>query len=223
MKRSKSSHDLEHYYKQRAKEYEDIYERPERQDDLQFLKTIISSTFQDRNVLEIACGTGYWTRYISECAESILATDINRDVLNLARSKSYHRCPVKFLKSNAYSLENVREKFTAGFCGFWWSHVPMSRRAEFLKVFHDRLDHDALVIMIDNNYVDNSNTPISRKDQEGNTYQIRKLKTDKEYEVLKNFPDENELGQYFARFADDIRITKMTYYWLLQYTLKRSG
>ena len=223
MNRSKSSEDLELYYKQRAKEYEDIYKRTERQDDLRSLRTIIGSIFQGRNVLEIACGTGYWTQYISECAVSILATDLNRDVLNPARSKNYHNCPVKFLKSDAYSLENVRNKFSAGFCGFWWSHVPISRRAEFLKVFHNRLDPDALVVMIDNNYVDRSSTPISRKDQQGNTYQIRKLKTGQEYEVLKNFPNENELRQLFEEVGENIRLTNFTYYWLLQYTVIRSG
>jgi SAM-dependent methyltransferase len=223
MKRSKSSEDLELYYKQRAKEYEDIYKRPERQDDLRSLKTIISSILQDRNVLEIACGTGYWTQFIAESATSILATDLNRDILNLARSKSYHTCPIKFLKSDAYLLENVREKFSAGFCGFWWSHVPMSRRAEFLKVFHSRLGHDALVVMIDNNYVDGSSTPISRKDREGNTCQIRKLKTGQEYEILKNFPEENKLRRLFEEFGENIRFTNLTYYWLLQYTVKRPG
>lgn len=33
-----------------------------------------------RRVLEVACGTGYWTKTLSETAERIVAKDIGEDV-----------------------------------------------------------------------------------------------------------------------------------------------
>lgn len=75
------------YYSERAGEYEEIYQKPERQDDLNKLKRILKEIFRDKSVYEIACGTGYWTRVISNTAKIIRASDINGPVLEIARSK----------------------------------------------------------------------------------------------------------------------------------------
>ena len=79
--------DMVQYYADRASEYERIYAKPERQSDLATLKDLIRKTFLDRSVLEIACGTGYWTEVLAGCAQSVVATDINEDVLEIARAK----------------------------------------------------------------------------------------------------------------------------------------
>lgn len=47
------------YYAARAAEYERIYDKPERQAELQRLRALIPAYLAGRSVLEIACGTGY--------------------------------------------------------------------------------------------------------------------------------------------------------------------
>jgi len=47
------------YYAKRAREYERIYDKPERQGDLDALKNLCHHTFTGHRVLEIACGTGF--------------------------------------------------------------------------------------------------------------------------------------------------------------------
>ena len=222
MEKTKNVINLEAYYTRRANEYEDIYKRPERQNNLRSLESILRSLFRDRHVLEIACGTGYWTQYIANSASTIVATDISKEVLNLAKSKNYQSCSVTFQQTDAYSMEKVGDNFNAGFCGFWWSHIPLTRRTQFLEIFHSKLNPGALVVMIDNNYVEGSSTPVSRKDEEGNTYQVRKLKDGTRYEVLKNFPEESNLHNFFEKVGENIQINNLTYYWLLKYNLKKS-
>jgi len=222
MGKTKNVINLEAYYTRRANEYEDIYKRPERQNNLRSLESILRSLFRDRHVLEIACGTGYWTQYIAKSASTIVATDISKEVLNLAKSKNYQSCSVTFQQTDAYSMEKVGDNFNAGFCGFWWSHIPLTRRTQFLEIFHSKLNPGALVVMIDNNYVEGSSTPVSRKDEEGNTYQVRKLKDGTRYEVLKNFPEESNLHNFFEKVGENIQINNLTYYWLLKYNLKKS-
>lgn len=58
--------DIISYYKDRAKEYEKKYSKPERQEDLKSIATILQEIFADKQVLEIACGTGYWTEKIAD-------------------------------------------------------------------------------------------------------------------------------------------------------------
>jgi demethylmenaquinone methyltransferase/2-methoxy-6-polyprenyl-1,4-benzoquinol methylase len=213
---------MEQYYAQRAAEYDRIYDKPERQNELAELKSILSRGFFDRkgsglDVLEIACGTGYWTQYIARSAASILATDYNQEVIDLARKRDYGQCRVSFKLADAYSLADIPSGFSAGFCGFWWSHIPINRRLEFLTAFHSHLVSGARVIMIDGRYVEGSSTPIARKDKSGNTYQIRHLDDGSTHEVIKNYPAESELKADFEKFAVDLKITLLQYFWMIDY------
>ena len=72
---------LEGYYAKRAREYEQVYEKPERQAELAFLRGRIPLLFAARTVLEVACGTGYWTQHIAKTAKHVHACDINEPVL----------------------------------------------------------------------------------------------------------------------------------------------
>ncbi|MBK6998068.1 MAG: methyltransferase domain-containing protein [Lewinellaceae bacterium] len=96
------NHDLVSYYKDRAQEYEKVYLKPERQNDLQKATTILQSLFLQKKVVEIACGTGYWTERIADTATSILATDINKSVIEIAENKHYKN-QVNFELSDIYN------------------------------------------------------------------------------------------------------------------------
>src|ERR1051326_861454 len=96
MNAKKPAGSLLDYYARRAGEYEKIFAKPERQPDLVALRALLPGLFAGRDVLEIACGTGYWTPIISESARSILATDINEEVLDIARHKAYPNRNVTF-------------------------------------------------------------------------------------------------------------------------------
>lgn len=205
------------YYAQRAAEYERIYAKPERQADLRALKQSLSRAFPGDHLLEVACGTGYWTQFIAMSAATILATDYNSEVIDLARRKDFGACRVEFAEADAYLLDGITGGHTAGFHGFWWSHMPIAKIGTFLSVFHARLSSGAKVVMIDNAYVEGSSTPISRQDADGNTYQIRRLQDGSEYEVLKNFPTEAKLRESLSRYVTDISIQFLQYFWILEY------
>lgn len=211
---------LEKYYAERASEYDNVYQKPERQKDLTELSSALSVAFESLDVLEIACGTGYWTQFIARGAASVFATDYNPEVIEIAKSRNYHDCQVSFLLSDAYILENVMKKFSAGFCGFWWSHVAKGRIKKFLEVFHSQLYAGSKVVIIDNRYVEGSSTPIARKSEEGDTYQLRKLENSSTYEILKNFPTEVELISILEEVSSDLELKFLQYYWMVNYKTK---
>jgi demethylmenaquinone methyltransferase/2-methoxy-6-polyprenyl-1,4-benzoquinol methylase len=207
------------YYAARAREYERIYHKPERQDDLRKLRDFVESSFVGTDIFEVACGTGYWTEILARSAKSVMATDINEEVLAIARSKSMDARKVEFRIENAYTLPELPQKFTAGFSGFWWSHIPKAKIECFLRGFHRVLAPQARVVLIDNLYVEGSSTPISRTDEDGNTYQTRRLDDGSEHEVLKNFPTESELRAAVEPLASNVRVEFLQYYWILSYRL----
>src|SRR6185436_11300113 len=110
------------YYSRRAAEYERIYHKPERQADLARLREHLRSLLTGRRVLEVACGTGYWTAAIADAALSITATDASEEVLEVARAKRLDG-RVTFRRADAWKAGELSCDFDAGLAAFWWSHV----------------------------------------------------------------------------------------------------
>jgi ubiquinone/menaquinone biosynthesis C-methylase UbiE len=207
------------YYAGRAQEYERIYHKPERQQDLQRLREFVGRTFEASHVFEVACGTGYWTEVLTRTAASVLATDINEEVLAVARTKPIDSRKVIFRQEDAYALTVLPRKFDAGFAGFWWSHIPRARLQSFLAGFHRLLAPGARLVFMDNAYVEGSSTPISRVDDYGDTYQMRRLDDGSQHEVLKNFPSESALRATVDGMGLGVQVEFLQYYWILNYRL----
>ncbi|MEN3290841.1 MAG: hypothetical protein V7642_94 [Burkholderiales bacterium] len=211
--------DLAAYYAKRADVYEEVYRKPERQADLAVLHEHVAEALRGHHVLELACGTGYWTRSFADSAASVLATDINSEVIELAKAKGLPADKVRFMLADAFDPQ-VGGTFSAVFAGFWWSHVKRQDQAGFLARLRDKAGKDALLVMVDNVYVEGSSTPIARTDADGNTYQIRTLPNGERYEVVKNFPTDSALRKKLGASVKDIRILRLEHYWMLTGRLK---
>jgi ubiquinone/menaquinone biosynthesis C-methylase UbiE len=215
----KSDRQLSAYYAARAGEYERVYDKPERQADLARLRDLIPGYFIDRRVLEIACGTGYWTQFIAPVARKITAIDINPETLAIARSKQLPENRVSFDVGDVQCLSPSYEAFTGAFAGFWWSHLRRGSRGAFLESLHRALSPGAIVVALDNLYVEGSSTPVSHTDADGNSYQCRELADGTKHTVLKNFPTEAELVADIEGYATAVEYTALEYYWALKYEL----
>lgn len=213
------STDMVAYYTKRAPTLEQVYEKPERQSDLTALQQHVCGALRGHEVLEIACGTGYWTERIADCAASVLATDVSPDIMRYAQAKDLPSGKVGFAVADAFDLR-VQGHFNACFAGFWWSHVKREDQARFLTGLRKVLDKDRLLVMIDNSYVEEGHVPTARTDAEGNTYQIRTLPDGERYEVVKNYPSDSALRKKIGPYAKDIRILRLTHYWMLTCRLK---
>ncbi len=205
---------LAEYYAQRAAEYERIYAKPERQADLAALRARIAGLFAKRAVLELACGTGYWTDVIAAGAARLTALDLNDEVLAVARAKP-NAAKVSFVRGSAYEIPDFGRRHDALFAGFWWSHVPLERLDGFLTDCLAAVAPGALIAFLDNRYVEGSSTPLARRDAHGNSYQLRTLDDGSTHEVLKNFPSASELIQRAARHGWGAHVDLLEHYWLL--------
>ena len=208
---------LQSYYRRRAAEYEAIYAKPERQHDLAALRELIPRRLAGRRVLEIACGTGYWTEQVAPVAREIVAIDAVEEPMQLARGKSYPPGRVRFVLQDAYDLASDLGRFDAALAVFWWSHVPRRRIGEFLASLHARLEPGATVLLMDNLYVEGSSTPVGARNTDGDTHQRRRLGDGTETLVLKNFPSMEDVAADLAPHS--VRFEKLRYYWLAEYCL----
>jgi ubiquinone/menaquinone biosynthesis C-methylase UbiE len=210
---------MNEYYDKRAKEYEDVYRRDDsiRQTEQIQIKDELKRLFAGKSVLEIACGTGYWTECIAEVANSVTGVDTSNEVLEIAKLKNIR---ADFIYGDAYNLENIKGIFNAGCANFWFSHIEKERIDHFLNGFHKRIKKDSPVFMADNRYIEGIGGKLIKEDNSDNTYKIRKLSNGREFRIIKNYFEKNELQLIFERYAKEINIIMGQCFWWIKYIIK---
>jgi len=206
------------YYSERAKEYENVYSKPERKDELKKITITLQNIFRNKSLIEIACGTGYWTERISQTAKSVYAIDINDSVLEVAKSKSYSQNNVTFAKMDLYGMK-LNEQYESLFGGFILSHIKWQEINNFMKIISEFVIPGGRIVLLDNNYVEGSSSPIIFTDEFGNTYQKRKLLDRSEHIIIKNFLTREYLFEVLKDRFTDIEFINMKYYWVLSFRI----
>jgi demethylmenaquinone methyltransferase/2-methoxy-6-polyprenyl-1,4-benzoquinol methylase len=207
------------YYRQRAPEYDQFYQVPEFQDDLAQLEHWVIENVRGRSVLEIAAGTGHWTKIAARVAKSVTATDANPETLAIAKRRRLGS-HVTFRSADAYALPDFATRFDVGMAHLWWSHVPRERRQEFLAGFVSRLKPRAAVLMLDQRFGKSFSIPCARRDTRGNRYELRRVASGKMFEVVKNYPSTSNLHADLSTLCADIRIMKLKHFWALSAHLR---
>ncbi|MCK5115069.1 MAG: class I SAM-dependent methyltransferase [Candidatus Aegiribacteria sp.] len=161
--------------------------------------------FNGRDVLEIACGTGYWTEIIAKTAKSILATDVNRSMVKQAKKRLSGVKNVEFKVSNAYSLVEIPSGFSGAFSVLWWCFMPKSKIKEFLKILHSKLKPDSIVSFMCQ--LADSDAGNHLHDSNGNMVAKRMI-DNRYYNIVKNIPSEEELRDILAPISTDLKYSK---------------
>jgi SAM-dependent methyltransferase len=210
------------YYERRAPEYEAIYARPERQPDLCRLASDLSALVAGRHVLELACGTGYWTRRMAAVAASVAATDASERLARSAARSCDPAAAVSWSVMDAFA-PRFDEDVDCVVAGFFFSHVPLPRIGALLSGLATAAAPETLLVFFDNRYVEGSSTPVATTDAAGNGYQLRRLADGSEHRILKNFPTAVELRTALAAVGNEIRVREYEYYWLASCKLGSNG
>jgi SAM-dependent methyltransferase len=208
------------YYAKSAASHDRIYDEPARQHDLAALREQLAQQLRGHAVLELACGTGYWTSVIATAADSVLATDINPEMVALGEQRKLPGDKVQFRVADAFRLPPDLGSFTAIFIGFWWSHVRRAEQEGLLAQLRARVGKDVLLVLADDCYVEGSSETIARTDLEGNTYQICSVPDGERYEIPKNYPSDSALRKRLGGAVREIKIMRLENYWLLSCRLK---
>ena len=203
------------YYRARAPEYEQIYYRdvPKRRQEIADHFEFVEKLAAGKSVLELACGTGYWTQAAAKNAKEVIATDIAPEMIKEAQNKKYNS-PVTFINSDIHNLPFKKAEFDLIIIGFWFSHEPKQNYSRFFEIIQKPLKADGQIWLIDNNPpAEGAKSDFLHSDESGNNFKRRRLDDGEEFSILKNYFTENELLNLFSKPFRIKQLTHDIYYW----------
>jgi SAM-dependent methyltransferase len=136
------------------------------------------------DVLEIACGTGIWTRHLLTHARAVTAIDAAPEMIARARQ----RVPAQ---SVTFCVADVLDwippqHFDTVFFAFWLSHVPAAAFGRFWSVVRGALANEGRVLFVDDQpvaadretYVAGSGEVVERCLSDGTRHRLIKVARD---------------------------------------------
>ena len=190
------------YYGARAPEYDDWWFRRARYRldaaaesawfaDVTELEAALERFGPSGDVLELAAGTGNWTRHLVGYAGRVTAVDAAAEVLELNRAKL--GAAVDYVLADVFAWEPPRA-FDVCFFGFWLSHVPSGRFEAFWQLVERALKPDGRVFLVDNAQLGDPRHMVSASGE----VVRRSLSDGREFDSEKRFWAPAELEQLLA-------------------------
>ena len=191
------------YYDERAAEYEDLWFRRGPHDrgpgfnERWFRETAMVEAAADAfdasgRVLELACGSGLWTRRLAPRASRLVAVDSSPAMLELNRGR-FGSPNVTYVQADLFEWKSD-ERFDAAFTGFFVSHIPPNRWAGFWERLAMRLEPGGSLFIVDD--VAGPGRPYSGDVvEDGPSFAHRRRLSDgREYTIVKRFYEPEELA-----------------------------
>ncbi len=212
------------YYRARAVEYEEWYHRQGRYDhgpqwnrvfagELAVVEQEVRSFRPTGRVLELACGTGWWTGVLAEYADSLTAVDASEETLQINRLKN-GTAKIEYVQTELFSWRPERQ-YDAVFFGFWLSHVPPGRFAEFWEIVKAALCPGGRVFFADSLRKDIQTLAAKdhHRETEGDTT-TRFLNDGSAYRIIKVFYQPEELAKRLKELGWEFSVKSTEHYFL---------
>ena len=206
------------YYRARAAEYDEWFYRLNRYDrgaelnqrwfdEVAVAMRALEGLGHFGQALELACGTGIWTRELLKIADHVTALDAVEEVLAINRAK-LNAPNVTYQQTDVFAWQPDR-RYDLVLFSFWLSHVPPERLASFLGIVNRALKPGGKVFLVDSTPDLGSSAKDSpRRDDQG-IYQARKLNDGSQFTIIKIYyqPDDLRAKLRSAGFNPNVQTT----------------
>lgn len=143
------------------------------------------------DVLELACGTGLWTRHLVDYADTLTAVDAAPEVLAINRARVGDE-RVRYLEADLFDWA-PEERYDACVFAFWLSHVPAERFAAFWEMVAGAVKPGGRVFFIDSARTERSTAADHVLPSGEEDTMTRRLDDGREFQIIKRFYDPAEL------------------------------
>jgi 2-polyprenyl-3-methyl-5-hydroxy-6-metoxy-1,4-benzoquinol methylase len=202
------------YYRERASEYDQWFFRQGRYDrgeahrqqwfaEVAEVEEFLRATQPSGNILELACGTGLWTEHLASLATHVTAVDASPEVIALNQTRVNSES-VEYIIADLFNWTPT-QKFDLVFFGFWLSHVPMDRFADFWQMVKNTLKPNGRAFFVDSLF-DRTSPAINHAALHQDGYSERKLNDGRVYQIVKIFHEPTQLEKSLQNFGWSGRI-----------------
>ena len=187
------------YYRARASEYEETALPTHGAGDSPMAREwrdaerVVHSLPQYTDILELACGTGVWTRLLAQHTEHLTALDAAPEMLEINRA-SVNDPRVKYECVNLFEWEPTQQ-YEMVFFAFWLSHVPDAQLDLFLQRVRRALKPNGHIFILDEPRDTKNVIPTNEN------VQARTLSDGRTYNIVKEYYAPEELRERMARFG----------------------
>jgi len=196
------------YYRQRAPEYDETSSPPGNPlaPHGQRIEDALDAFAPAGKVLEIASGTGTWTRHLLEHASKLTALDSSPEMHEQSRKKIRDE-RVRYIERDVFSWE-PDDTYDVVFFANWLSHVPPSAFEQFWAIVERALAPEGRVFFVDEVGDAWRNEDLREEFVQGPTVPIvrRPLKDGRTFDVVKVFWEPTELKARLAELGWDINV-----------------
>ena len=193
-------HQIE-YYRARAGEYDEWFLRQGRYDrgaehraawfdEVAVVERALAEEIEGRRILELACGTGLWTRHLAGADRQVVAVDASSEVIAINRARVASGA-VHYVIGDIFALP-LAERFDMVFFGFWLSHVPETHFSRFWQSVRRLLPPGGRVFLVDS-LLEPESTARDHDRLSTSGIVRRKLNDGRLFEVVKLFHDPADL------------------------------
>jgi trans-aconitate methyltransferase len=144
------------------------------------------------NVLELACGTGLFTRLIAPRVARLTAVDASTEVIEINRAR-VGADNVDYVQADLFAWRPAR-RYDAIFFSFWLSHVPDQRFAAFWELVASALAPGGAAYLIDSAFDPTSTAKDHVLTGRETGIVTRKLNDGREFRIVKVFYQPAELA-----------------------------
>ncbi|HET7563481.1 MAG TPA: class I SAM-dependent methyltransferase [Gemmatimonadaceae bacterium] len=212
------------YYRARAHEYDQWFLRQGRYDrgpewnrqwlsEVQELRAHLDRFRPTGRVLELACGTGWWTEQLLRHADCVTAVDASLEVLALNRARVGAE-RVRFIQEDLFQWQ-PSEQYDVIFFSFWLSHVPPERFESFWQLVRSALAPDGRVLFIDSLRTETSTAMDHRLPDAHDVTAVRRLNDEREFRIYKVFYQPEQLAARLRTLGWQVDVTTTANYFLV--------
>ncbi len=214
------------YYRARAAEYDEWWFREGRYDrgaefnarwhaETAAVDTALAAwlaTRQPRTVLELACGTGLFTRRLAPCVQRVTAVDASPEVLAINRSRVTAK-NVDYVEADLFSW-SPPSRYDAVFFSFWLSHVPEDRFAPFWGMVARALAPGGAAYVVDSAFDRTSTAKDHTLPSPDAGVVERKLNDGRRFRIVKIFYDPPALAAKLSELGWRSRLERTASYFI---------
>ena len=214
------------YYRARAGEYDEWWFRSGRYDrghdlnsrwraDTSAVEGALDEWLRQRqpgNVLELACGTGLFTRWIAPKAGRLTAIDASPEVLAINRAR-VAATNVEYIEADLFAWR-PSQRYDMVFFSFWISHVPEERFAAFWETVAAALSPGGAAYLIDSAFDPSSTARDHSLPGRDAGVVTRRLNDGREFRIVKVFWEPHALASRLETLGWSARLTRTTNYFV---------